>query len=470
MTDIQPQKKLSLLQATAINMTDMVGIGPFVVLSTVAGIMNGPSFLYAWLAGALLSFADAAIWSELGAAYPLAGGSYNFLKAGFGTKWGRLMSFLFVWQTMIQAPLVLTSASLGFAKYFSFLVPLNLIESKMVSGGLIILIVFMLYRKIETIGNITVALWVGVLITIAIIITGGIWHGNFWQPVADMNDNLVFNASFGLALGNASVQTVYSYLGYYNVCHLGGDIKSPQKNIPRSMFISIAGIAVLYLMMNISVASVLPFETIKSSSFVVSDFIKELAGPTAATIVTILILWVAFASVFSATLGYSRIPYAAAKDGAFFSVFARLHPTKQFPHISLLVLGSIAFIFSILFSNLRDVIRAILAMRILVQFISQAIGLLLLHKRKGKNFFPWKMPLYPFPVILAILIWAFIFRSTNELMLYGVGVAMLGAIAFLIKSYTQKEWPFAIAVVEKDTDFLFRDNPDIDSNQQKKDL
>ena len=456
------QKKISLLQATAINMTDMVGIGPFVVLSSVAGIMNGPSFLYAWLAGALLSFTDAAVWSELGAAYPLAGGSYHFLKAGFGAKWGRLMSFLFVWQTMIQAPLVLTSASLGFAKYFSFLIPLTIVESKMISGGLIILIVLLLYRKIETIGKITVALWVGVLLTIAIIIAGGMMHGHFLQPLMHMNDNVVFNAAFAVSLGSASVQTVYSYLGYYNVCHLGGDIKNPQKNIPRSMFISIAGIAVLYLLMNISVASVLPFEVVKNSSFVVSDFIKTLAGSTAATVVTILILWVAFASVFSATLGYSRIPYAAAKDGAFFPVFAKLHPTKNFPYVSLLVLGSIGFVFSILFSNLKDVIQAILAMRILVQFISQAIGLLLLRKRKGKYFFPWRMPLYPVPVLLAIAIWFAIFLSTGIKMLYGITVAILGVVVYLIKSYLQKDWPFKNQNKD-DFNNLLADNPDVDS-------
>ncbi len=296
------------------------------------------------------------------------------------------MSFLFVWQTMIQAPLVLTSASLGFAKYFTFLMPLTLVQSKLVSGGLIVLIIFLLYRKIETIGKITVALWVGVLATIAIIIAGGIAHGNFLQPVADMNNGLTLNFAFAAALSSASVQTVYSYLGYYNVCHLGGDITQPQKNIPRSMFISISGIAVLYLLMNISVASVLPFDIVKSSAFVVSDFIKVLAGSAAATFVTVLILWVAFASVFSATLGYSRIPYAAAKDGAFFSVFAKVHKTKDFPYVSLLVLGGIAFVFSIVFNNLKDVIQAILAMRIMVQFISQAVGLILLSKRKGRLF------------------------------------------------------------------------------------
>ncbi len=470
MSTDSPHKKLSLLQATAINMTDMVGIGPFVVLSSVAGIMNGPSFLYAWIAGAVLSFVDATIWSELGAAYPMAGGSYNFLKAGFGTRWGKLMSFLFVWQTMIQAPLVLTSASLGFAKYFSFLTPLTTVESKIVSGSLIILIVLLLYRKIETIGRITVALWVGVLITITIIITGGLWHGSFLQPQQNINTGLRFNWAFAVLLGNASVSTVYSYLGYYNVCHLGGDIKSPQRNIPRSMFISIAGIAVLYLLMNISVASVLPFSVIKNSSFVVSDFMKTLAGSTAANVVTVLILWVALASIFSATLGYSRIPYAAAKDGAFFSVFAKLHPTKNFPYISLLALGSIAFIFSLLFSNLRDVIQAILAMRIMVQFISQAVGLVLLRQRKGRAFFPWKMPLYPVPVVLAVLIWGFIFLSTKEKMWYGLGVAVMGVIAFLIKSNLQKEWPFAKAKndeeVNKEISHLLTDNPDINRNEQ----
>jgi amino acid transporter len=440
--------KLSLLQATAINMIDMVGIGPFVVLSVVAQIMNGPWFLYAWLAGALLSVLDGMVWSQLGAAYPLAGGSYNFLKEGFGNKWGKLMSFLFVWQTLIQAPLVIASAAIGFAHYaefifgtdqsvqlFNYAIPLNTIISKIISGSVVILIVLLLYRKIEAIGKISVLLWVGVLITMACIIGGGIWHGHFLQPIKHMNDGLSLNSAFIAALGFASVKTVYSYLGYYNVCHLGGEIEYPQRNIPRSMFISIFGIAILYLLMIVSVASVLPFAQIQASKFVVSEFVETLAGKTAALVITGLVLWVAFASVFSATLGYSRIPYAAAKDGAFFSVFAKVHPTKNFPHISLLVLGAVAFVFSLLF-KLKDVIDAILAMRILIQFIGQTIGLLLLVKRKGLQFFSWKMPLYPFPALIAMGMWAFIFFSTgSKMMLGGVIVILLGLIAFLMQRW-----------------------------------
>ena len=436
------ERRISLLQATAINMTDMVGIGPFVVLSIVAQIMNGPSFLYAWIAGAFLSFIDAMVWSQLGSTFPLAGGSYNFLKEGFGAKWGKLMSFLFVWQTMIQAPLVIASAAIGFSQYANYLFPLTDIQSKVISGTVVILIVFLLYRKIEAIGKISVLLWMGVLVTMFWIIGGGLLHGNFLSPIKHINDGLQLNQAFAAAIGFASVKTIYSYLGYYNVCHLGGEIINPTKNIPRSMFISVAGIAVLYLMMNISVASVLPLQQIQQSKFVVSEFVQTIAGSTAAKIATALILWVAFASVFSATLGYSRIPYAAAKDGAFFSVFAKLHPTKHFPYISLLVLGAVAFVFSLLF-RLKDVIDAILAMRILIQFIGQAIGLMLLTKQKGKQFFSWRMPLYPLPALMAIAIWLFIFFSTgSKMMLGGLTVITLGVVAFFIKANKNKEWPF----------------------------
>lgn len=439
MSDVNLSRRISLVQASAINMIDMVGIGPFVVMSFVVQKMNGDYFLYAWIAGAFLSFIDGMVWSQLGATFPLAGGSYNFLKEGFGEKWGKPMSFLFVWQTMIQAPLVIASAAIGFAQYFTYILPLTDIESKIVSGSVVILIVFLLYRKIETIGKISVLLWVGVFIIMGWIIIGAIHHGNFLEPVKHINDGFQLNEGFAAALGFASVKTVYSYLGYYNVCHLGGEIIKPEKNIPRSMFISITIICFLYLMMNISVASVLPLNNIAESKFVVSEYIDALAGPTAALIATGIILWVAFASVFSATLGYSRIPYAAAKDGAFFKVFAKLHPTKNFPHISLLILGAIAFVFSLLF-KLSEVITAILAMRIIIQFIGQAIGLLLLHKRKGRNFFKWKMPLYPLPVLLAIAMWLFIFYSTEtKMMLLAGGIIAAGIVAYVVKVMYQNK-------------------------------
>ncbi|MEO9004748.1 MAG: amino acid permease [Ginsengibacter sp.] len=439
------ERRLSLWQASAINMIDMVGIGPFITLPLVIGMMNGPYFLYAWIAGAILSIVDGMVWSELGAAFPKAGGSYNFLKEAYGkNKAGKMMSFLFVWQTMIQAPLVIASAAIGFSKYFSFLVPLTHITEKMVSGGVVILIVILLYRKIDAIGKISIFLWCGVIVTLFWIIAGGIAHGNFLEPVRNINSGLTVDYAFVTAIGFASVKSVYSYLGYYNVCHLGSEIKNPSRNIPRSMFISIIGISILYLLMNVSVVSVIPWQQAKESDFVISEFMEKLLGHGAADIVTCLVLLVAFSSVFSATLGYSRIPYAAAKDGEFFKIFARLHPTKNFPYISVLFLGGVAFIFS-LFLRLGQVISAILAMRILIQFIGQAIGLLILRSKKNKEQFPYKMPLFPLPVILAIAMWIFILISTgSQLMLSGLLVILVGTFVYFIKARVQKEWPFKV--------------------------
>jgi amino acid transporter len=424
-------------------MIDMVGIGPFVTLPIVMGYLGG-MYMYAWIAGALLSLVDAMIWSELGAAFPLAGGSFNFLSEAYGKKkGGNLMSFLYVWQTVIQAPLVAASAAIGFATYFMYLFPDLLVwQQKAVSGAVIIFITILLYRKIESIGKIGVLLWIGVLATLGWIIFGGISHGNILEPLKALPSSFSFNTLVSFAFGQACVKTIYSYLGYYNVCHLGGEIIKPEKNIPKSMFISVIGIAVLYLLMNMSIGSVISWQEIKSwqdsgvNNFVISIFMERLYGKTAAIIVTIMILWVALASLFAVLLGYSRVPYAAAVNGAFFKVFAKLHPTKNFPYISLLVLCSIAFVFSLLF-RMGEIISGILAMRIIVQFIGQAIGVMLLRKKNGTTDLPYKMPLYPLPVILAILMWLFIFYATG---LAVISMFLIVAGSGVVVYFLRKRW------------------------------
>lgn len=435
------RRSLNLFQSTTINMIDMVGIGPFVTLPIVIGYVGG-MYLYAWIAGALLSLVDAMIWSELGAAYPLAGGSFHFLSEAYGKDktGGKLMSFLYVWQTIIQAPLVAASAAIGFATYFLYLVPgLSAWQQKAVSGTVIILITVLLYRKIESIGKLSILLWFGVMATLGWIIWGGVQHGHIFDTLTSASASFSVNSLASFVFGQACVKTIYSYLGYYNVCHLGGEIIQPEKNIPRSMFLSVIGIAVLYLMMNLSVTGVISWQEIKAwqdsgqEPFVLSIFFERLYGVAAAKLATGMILWVALASLFAVLLGYSRVPYAAAVEGTFLKVFARLHPTKQFPYISLLVLCGIAFVFSLLF-KMKEVISAILAMRIIVQFIGQAVGVMLLRSKKGKESLPYRMPLYPLPVVLAILMWGLVFASTGStIILSFLLVAGSGIIVFFIR-------------------------------------
>ncbi|MEO5997870.1 MAG: amino acid permease [Chitinophagaceae bacterium] len=426
------KREISLLQASAINMIDMVGIGPFVVMPLVISMMGSNLFLWAWILGAFIALIDGMVWSELGASYPLAGGSYNFLKEAYGSKWGKMMSFLFVWQTCIQAPLVVASGAIGFSQYFTYLVPMDFVMKKVVSGTVVILIVLLLYRNIKTIGKISVLLWAGVIITLLWIIIGGFTHQQVkYSPMPDNNQDFLTSV-FWIALGQGSVKTIYSYLGYYNVCHLGSEIINPQRNIPRSIFISVFGIAILYLCMNISIVSVIPWQEAQHSVFIVSTFIEKIYGGKAALLATALVLWIAFASLFAVMLGYSRVPYAAAADGNFFAIFAKLHPEKNFPYISLIFIGTLGFLFSLLF-KLSDVISAILAMRILVQFIAQAIGVILLRKRKNLDQIPFKMWFYPLPIIISIIIWLFVFVSTGWYALWGSLIAMAGVGIYFLR-------------------------------------
>lgn len=428
----QTNRKINLLQATSINMIDMVGIGPFVVMPFVVSQFHDGLFLWAWIFGAFVAFADAMIWSELGAKYPLAGGTYNFHRIAFGEKGGRLMSFLFVWQTSIQAPLVVASGAIGFAQYLSYLIDLSWLQQKMVSGGLVILVFILLYRKIETIGKISVFLGTIVILTILWIIISGLFNQQHSVKLLPSGNESFFSYALMGAVGHGSLKTVYAYLGYYNVCHLGGEIKNPGKNIPRSIFISIAGIAILYLLMNISVMGVIPWQTVKADDkYLVSSFMELVHGKQAGIFVTVLILCIALASLFAVVLGYSRIPYAAAEDGNFFKVFSKLHPTKNFPYISLIALCSVGFLFS-LFMKLGDVITSILAMRIIVQFIGQAVGASLLRKRFGAKELPFKMWLFPLPVIISILVWLFLFFSTGWYALWGSLIAAAGVVVYFL--------------------------------------
>lgn len=412
----------------------MVGIGPFVVIPMIVSIMHGPASIIAWLVGALLAYMDGMVWSELGAKWPEAGGSYVFLRKLFGEqKGGKLMSFLFIWQTTIQAPLVIASGAIGFSNYFSFLVQLTDMQKKMVSGGLVILLVALLYRNIKSIGKISVVLWIITGGTILWLIISGIPHFNAAQAFDIHLDSFDSGSLLYVAIGQASLKAVYSYLGYYNVCHLGAEIKDPKRNISRSILISITGIAIFYLGMQTVILGNMPWQTVAQSDFVASIYFEQLYNHTVAQVATVLILIIAMASLFSAILGYSRIPYAAAQDGDFFKVFARVHPKYKFPHISLLAIGGLGFLFSLLF-RLGEVITAILTMRILVQFVSQAVGVISWHYKKPDEERPYKMPLFPIPAILSIIIWMYIYSCINiKYIAYSLCAVGLGIIVYFLR-------------------------------------
>jgi fructoselysine transporter len=454
------ERGLGLVEATSLNMTFMVGIGPFVVIPEIIKVMGGPGSLLAWTAGAALAVFDGCIWAELGAAMPQAGGSYVYLREAYGAqRWGRLLSFLFIWQTLFQGPLSIASGALGFANYSAYLydkservsgivAAMGSHGNNVIAGVVVLVVVALLYRRIREIGRISIIFSVIVTGTILWIVSGGAPHFSahrvFDFSAKQWDSSWIFFA----ALGHATVQTVYSYLGYYNVCNLGGEMKNPEKNIPRAIFISILGITALYLAMQTSILSVIPWREAAESKFIASTFIERVYGIGWAELATALILVTAMGSVFAAMLGYSRVPYAAALDGNFLPIFTRVHPTKRFPNVSLLAVAAAAVVIS-LFFGLFSVIRAILAMRCIIQFIGQGVGLILLHRRWGADpataskRLPFRMWVYPVPVAIAIAGWAALFVATGRTpMLASLGAATAGIIVYLGRARWQRQWPF----------------------------
>jgi APA family basic amino acid/polyamine antiporter len=438
------RRELGLVQATALAITDMVGIGPYITIPLFLAAMGGPQAMLGWLVGALIAFCDGLVWAELGAAMPKAGGSYNYLRDAFGPATvGRWLSFLMVWQIVFSAPLSVASGSIGFADYLHFIVPkLPPWGVHAVAAAFPLLLVVLLYRRIGAIGKISVVLVGGVLVGCFWIILSGAPHLSAARLLDFPPNAFRMNWVFFAGLGHATLYALYDYFGYYNVCYLAEEIRDPGRVIPRAIMFSIIAVGLLYVLMTASFMSVIPWRELMNTKFVASAFIARLEGATAGNLMTLLLLWIAFSSVFSLLLGYSRIPYAAAVDGNFFPAFAKLHPKKEFPHISLITLGVLASFFTL--GGLSAVIGSLIATRVLIQYLPQTIGFFLLRRRSPELVRPFRMWLYPLPGIISIGGWIYVLvTATGKSILFAFAVLIVGTAAYLVRSRKRGEWPFA---------------------------
>jgi len=309
--------------------------------------------------------------------------------------------------------------------------------------------VLLLYRRITAIGRLSKVLWFGVMGTIGWIIFAGLTHFNAARAFDFPPGAFTLSHQFLAGLGGAMLVSTYDYWGYYNVCFLGDEIKDPGKNIPRALLLSILAVACLYIAMNVCILAVVPWREMARAGqnnnglYVVSLFMQRIYGAWAARLVTGLVIVTAFASVFSLMLGYSRVPYAAARDGNYFRAFAKVHPVYRFPHVSLLALGVVAAAFC--FLRLKDAIAALVVIRLILQFLVQATGSIVLRIRQPELPRPFRMWLYPLPALIASAGFLFIlFNRENwqKEVRYATVILLTGIAIFLIRSWRGREWPF----------------------------
>ncbi|HEX4032399.1 MAG TPA: APC family permease [Terracidiphilus sp.] len=456
------ERRIGLRPAVLFNMLEMIGVGPFITLPLVIAAAGYRLSIWAWILGAAIAVADGLVWAELGAMFPLAGGSYAFLREIYGPEGpGNWLSFLFVWQVGFTAPLSIASGCIGLAGFLGVFWPAlgaapwaalpALHYANFAAAATCLLVTALLYRNLSSVTRLAWVLFAGVIAALLGVIVSGFAHaaasGGWHMPTAP-------GLPAALALGGlaqATLITTYDYWGYYNICFLGSEVRQPERTIPRAILLSVLLVAGFYIAMNL--AALPSFRDLAAHAAesaelrvqLVADIARSAFGRWAGYLIAALIVWTAFASVFSLLLGYSRVPYAAARDGNYFRFLAAVHPRHGIPHRSLVALGVVACCFC--FFSLTQVITMLVITRIFLQFFLQQAGVILLRIRRPELARPFKMPLYPLPPLAAMAGFVFLLVSRVHALwglLVAAGIAAAGTTIYLLRARRLGEWPFAV--------------------------
>ncbi len=435
------ERRMGFAAAATTNIIAMIGAGPFLTIPLLLQAMHGPQAMLGWLVGAVVAIADGLVWAELGAAMPRSGGGYQYLLEAYGPNGaGRLMSFLFLWSMVTTMPLLMASGAVGFAHYAVYLYPaMTAWQTKFLAVSVCLVSMLLIHRRIDDAGRWSFALGAVVLVAALWIVGEGLLHARL-NLITFPPGAWHLSREFFIGLGGATLYAVYDYGGYNTVCSVGGEVLRPAVTIPRAIIVAIVAVAALYIAMNFTIIGVMPWQQAMQSTYVVSDFIEGLHGRAAASLMTVLILITSLASVFANMLGISRVPYAAAVQGRFFSVFARLHP-DGFPSWSIRFIGIASALLCLL--GLDALIRIVTVSWVVVGSLAVVGAPVALRAARPDIRRPFRMWLYPIPVLIALAGWMFIVLTSGiEYILISLLLLAGGVGAYLWRAKRMAEWPF----------------------------
>jgi amino acid transporter len=412
------ERGMGVMQAVASNMLVMIGVGPFLTLPLMVQAMGGPHIIHAWLLGAVLALCDGLVYAQLGAALPGTGGPYVYLREAF-KPWGlgRPLAFLFIFQLTMTAPLTIASGAVGFADYLGFFLPnMTSLQHDLVAAALCVVMTALLYRNIESVGRLSLVMLAVVMLTIAWVLVSGLFHFSLKQAFDFPPRAFTVDRDLVTRAGAASVLAMYNYGGYNNVCNIGGELRDPNRTIPRTILASVLAVVAIYLLLTTVVLGTIPWQELQESRTLASIFVaRTIRDPATSRLASIvmngLILFVTASSLYGLILGYSRVPYAAAKDGQFFSVFGRVHPQKHFPNVSLIVIGAASIPFC--FLSLGRLVTWGVLVQTLMQSVWLCAGVITLSTHRKDIRKPFRMWLFPLPALVALVMWLYIFSSAK---------------------------------------------------------
>jgi len=473
--------KLNLYQACGLNTMNMFGTGPFITIPFVVAAADppGPQALIGYACAAFACMNDSLVWSELGSIWPDSGGSYVYLRELFGrNSWGRLMAFLFVWQIMVSGPMECASGFIATAQYIAYIDGVTTyIHHAMIAFGMCLATTWALYREIDEVGTITLILWAFTIAAITFAIIAG--YASFKPKYIEAPSNAYADGSrFFISLGTAARFAVYDFTGYYDVCFVGEEVQNPSENIPIACVVTCVVVAMCFFLVDIAVIGSLEWNPMAdppgyvelvtsgadSANYIMAIFCEQMISRDFAIFFTIIVVITIFGSCFSFMIGLAQIPYTAAKDGYFYVFLAHQHPTmKGLSDYSLLFVGGLSTIFC--FLELEIVIEGMLTMQLLIQFMLQGFGLMyyryLVHEDDQEEA-PFPCPAFPIPCIIQLVIFGFIFSTTDTYAFHGnapllevaLSFIIMGVVCYMLWARTNGFWPYGAEALDSDEEGL----------------
>ncbi|KAJ8603315.1 hypothetical protein CTAYLR_009034 [Chrysophaeum taylorii] len=412
-------RKLGLREALGLNFLNMFGTGPLITLPLLlrATRPHGPHALIGYACAGFVATCDSLVWAELGARFPISGGSQTYLKETLGP----LAAFVFVWQFILAGPLEVASGFAAMANYVSYVVHLERVETGVLACIACALAALLAHRELARTTLVASAIS---LLAIAFILVSGFANfrhfesANGWtgRGSSFSTDRLFAPTGLLFSLGRTMRIGIYDYTGYFDVNFVGDQLENPRRTIPVACIGSCVATGIVYFLVYVAIVGVLPWDgddgfvkrcSDRDQCYVAALFAERIVGQNFARAFALVVSLTIFGSCFALLVGYATVPYAASRDSLFFSWFSANATTDR----SLCVVGTIAC--ALCFVDLDVLVEAVATTRLVAQFAAQAFGLWLLKSRpETRPSSSFNLPLHPIPQLVVILAFAFVFATS----------------------------------------------------------
>ncbi|HEY6853041.1 MAG TPA: amino acid permease [Gemmatimonadales bacterium] len=431
-------RRLGLWSAVAVLVGSTIGSGIFRTPARIAAYVPAPAAMFGvWILGGLLALCGALTYAELAALYPRSGGVYVYIREGFG----RLPAFLFGWtELLLIRASVLGAIATPFAEYllrslgYDPKIEPNATYVHYVAAGAIVVTAALNYvgvRWSSLVLNLTTGAKYGAL-ALLVLLAYAVGHGEFGHFT--QAGGVVVPASFGLAL----VSVLWAYDGWGDLSFVGGEVRDPERNMPRALILGTLGVIAIYLLVNTAYLYLIPIAQIAQSPLVAADAAQLLVGRIGVGLIAVVVMVATFSTLVGSILTSPRIFFAMADDGLLFRQVARVHPRFHTPSVSIVVTGALGVVWVLLlnFDQLADQV----VVAIFPFYALAAAAVFALRRRRPEQPRPVKVLGYPIVPLLFVLATFIILGNALREHPGPTGFAFLGILLGIPAYYAWLRW------------------------------